>query len=54
MADIYRLARIRLSADGVTAEHGGGFCTFSDTARFYSYRRSSRTGCFASLVWLRD
>ncbi|ELO1025891.1 peptidoglycan editing factor PgeF [Pseudomonas aeruginosa] len=54
MADIYRLARIRLSAHGVTAVHGGGFCTFSDTARFYSYRRSSRTGRFASLVWLQD
>ncbi len=44
MADMYRLARIRLGAHGVTAVHGGGFCTFSDTARFYSYRRSSRTG----------
>lgn len=54
MADIYRLARIRLGAHGVTAVHGGGFCTFSDTARFYSYRRSSRTGRFASLVWLQD
>ncbi len=54
MADIYRLARIRLGAHGVTAAHGGGFCTFSDTARFYSYRRSSRTGRFASLVWLQD
>ncbi len=53
-ADIYRLARIRLGAHGVTAVHGGGFCTFSDTARFYSYRRSSRTGRFASLVWLQD
>ncbi|MGG4616593.1 peptidoglycan editing factor PgeF [Pseudomonas aeruginosa] len=54
MADIYRLARIRLGAHGVTAVHGGGLCTFSDTARFYSYRRSSRTGRFASLVWLQD
>lgn len=54
MADIYRLARIRLGAHGVTAVHGGGLCTFSDTERFYSYRRSSRTGRFASLVWLQD
>lgn len=53
MADIYHLARIRLATHGVTAVHGGGFCTFSDSERFYSYRRSSRTGRFASLVWLQ-
>ncbi|AKA22410.1 peptidoglycan editing factor PgeF [Pseudomonas chlororaphis] len=51
MADIYRLARLRLAACGVTAVYGGGFCTVSDP-RFYSYRRSPRTGRFASLVWL--
>uniref|UniRef100_A4XQX2 Purine nucleoside phosphorylase n=1 Tax=Ectopseudomonas mendocina (strain ymp) TaxID=399739 RepID=A4XQX2_ECTM1 len=52
MADIYQLARIRLAAIGVTAVSGGGFCTYSDP-RFYSYRRSPRTGRFASLVWLQ-
>ncbi|MGN7743197.1 peptidoglycan editing factor PgeF [Pseudomonas sp. 22526] len=51
MADIYRLARLRLAACGVTAVYGGGFCTVSDP-RFYSYRRSPRTGRFASLIWL--
>lgn len=53
MADIYQLARIRLAARGVTAVYGGGFCTYSDP-RFYSYRQASRTGRFASLVWLAD
>ncbi|VVN89958.1 peptidoglycan editing factor PgeF [Pseudomonas fluorescens] len=51
MADIYALARLRLAARGVTAVYGGGFCTVTDP-RFYSYRRSPRTGRFASLVWL--
>lgn len=51
MADLYQLARIRLAARGITAVYGGGFCTFSDP-RFYSYRRTPRTGRFASLVWL--
>ena len=51
MADLYRLARIRLAACGVTAVYGGGFCTFSDP-RFYSYRRAARTGRFASLIWI--
>lgn len=51
MADIYLLARLRLAAKGVTAVYGGGFCTVTDP-RFFSYRRASRTGRFASLVWL--
>lgn len=53
IADIYALARIRLAARGVTAVFGGGFCTVTDP-RFFSYRRASRTGRFASLVWLVD
>ncbi|MFJ2321975.1 peptidoglycan editing factor PgeF [Pseudomonas sp. NPDC087817] len=51
MADIYMLARLRLAERGVTAVYGGGFCTVNDP-RFFSYRRASRTGRFASLVWL--
>ncbi|MGL4315538.1 MAG: peptidoglycan editing factor PgeF [Pseudomonas sp.] len=53
MADIYALARIRLAARGVTEVYGGGYCTVSDS-RFFSYRRATRTGRFASLVWLAD
>jgi YfiH family protein len=53
MADLYRLARIRLAAVGVTAVSGGGLCTFNDP-RFYSYRRAARTGRLASLVWLEQ
>lgn len=51
MADIYRLAEIRLAACGVSAVYGGGFCTVTDP-RFYSYRQAAQTGRFASLVWL--
>ena len=51
MADIYQLARLRLAALGLTAVYGGGFCTVTDP-RFFSYRRSPRTGRFASLIWL--
>lgn len=51
LADLYALARIRLSACGVTQVYGGGFCTFSDSERFYSYRRKPQTGRMASLIW---
>ncbi len=51
-ADIYALGRQRLAACGVTAVYGGGWCTFHDRARFYSYRRDGTTGRMATLAWL--
>lgn len=52
MLDLYALARRRLGAAGVTAVHGGGLCTVSDRARFFSYRRDRRCGRMATLIWL--
>jgi YfiH family protein len=52
LADIYRLARIRLASAGVRAIYGGGRCTFSEADVFFSYRRDGVTGRMASLVWL--
>ena len=52
LADIYALARIRLSHAGVAAVYGGGRCTFNEADAFYSYRRDGVTGRMASLVWL--
>jgi len=51
-ADIYLLARQRLTAAGIAQVSGGGFCTVTDAARFYSYRRERETGRMASMVWL--
>jgi YfiH family protein len=53
LADLYLLARQRLAAAGVERVSGGGCCTFSDGARFFSYRRDGQTGRMASLIWLR-
>lgn len=53
-ANIYHLARQRLAEYGVTAVYGGGFCSFSDADRFYSYRRSGVTGRMATLIWLQQ
>ncbi len=52
LADIYSLARQRLSACGIERVYGGHWCTVSDATRFYSYRRDGVTGRMASLVWL--
>ena len=52
LADLYRLTRIRLEACGVTTVSGGGLCTYTDAARFYSYRRDGVTGRMATLIWI--
>jgi len=51
-ADLYALARRELVRAGVRAIHGGGFATYGDRARFFSYRRDGQTGRMAALVWL--
>ncbi|HET7569240.1 MAG TPA: peptidoglycan editing factor PgeF [Gammaproteobacteria bacterium] len=50
--DLYALARRRLAAAGVEAVSGGGFCTYSDRERFFSYRRDGQCGRMATLAWL--
>jgi YfiH family protein len=49
-ADLYALTRLRLAALGVGQVYGGNFCTYTDPARFFSYRRDGQTGRMASLI----
>ncbi len=51
-ADLYGLARDALSAAGVPAVQGGGFCTFTEAQRFFSHRREAPCGRMATLIWL--
>lgn len=49
-ADLAGLARRRLAALGLTAVHGGGWCTVSEPGRFFSFRRAPRTGRMAAAI----
>ena len=51
-ADLYGLARQKLAECGVGTVGGGGFCTRTDAARFYSWRRDRQGGRMAALIWL--
>jgi len=51
-ADLFELARRRLARLGVTQVHGGGLCTWSDPARFFSYRRDRAPGRMAAVAWI--
>jgi polyphenol oxidase len=51
-ADLYAIARARLERSGVRSINGGGYCTFTDSARFFSYRRERKTGRMAALIWV--
>jgi YfiH family protein len=52
-ADLYGLARRRLRALGVAEITGGGFCTYTDRERFYSYRRNPDCGRMVSFAAIR-
>lgn len=51
-ADIYALARLRLNSLGVAQIFGGNYCTYSDAAKFFSYRRDGATGRMGTFIWL--
>jgi YfiH family protein len=52
MADLYALARLRLARAGVREVHGGGFCTYREPQRFFSYRRVPASGRMGAFIWI--
>ena len=58
LCDMYLIAKQRLNKLDVTQIYGGSinenFCTYTDEARFFSFRRDNITGRMASMIWLAD
>jgi YfiH family protein len=51
-ADLYGLASRSLQSAGLHAIYGGNFCTYTESERFFSYRRKNPCGRMATLIWL--
>ena len=52
-ADLYALAKRRLTHAGVASIHGGGRCTFSESSQFHSHRRDgAAAGRMATAIWI--
>jgi polyphenol oxidase len=52
LLDLYAVARDRLLRRGVQRIYGGGFCTYSDVERFFSYRRDGNQRRMVAAIWL--
>ena len=58
LCNLYCIAKQRLNQLGVTEIYGASvnedFCTYTDQARFFSFRRENITGRMASMIWLES
>jgi YfiH family protein len=52
LLDLYMIAKQRLQRRGVLRIFGGDFCTYSESERFYSFRRDRTAERMAALIWL--
>lgn len=52
MADMYAIARLKLSALGIDKVSGGDCCTHCDAERFFSYRRDGATGRMLNAIYI--
>lgn len=51
LADLPALALLRLQRAGVEDAHACRLCTYTDSERFFSYRRDGTTGRMAMFAW---
>ncbi len=52
LADMSLLATQRLNKAGVELVYNANLCTYSESTRFYSYRRDGITGRQCSFIWI--
>jgi len=52
LADLYKIAEIQLNALGVTQINALSECTYSNTDKYYSYRKDNITGRMVTLICL--
>jgi hypothetical protein len=52
LLDLYAVARQKLQSKGLSRITGGGFCTYSEPRRFFSYRRDRKNERMAAVIWL--
>ena len=52
MADMYAIARLKLSALGIDKISGGDYCTHCGEDQFYSYRRDGATGRMLNIIYI--
>jgi hypothetical protein len=51
LLDLHAVARQRLAAIGIGSVYGGAHCTFSEPARFFSFRRDRAMQRMAACIW---
>ncbi len=51
LGNLYQIAAQRLQRMGVMQISGGEHCTYTESDKFFSFRREMKTGRMASLIW---
>lgn len=51
LGNLYQIAAQRLQRMGVMQISGGEYCTYTESDKFFSFRREMKTGRMASLIW---
>ncbi|EEF15690.1 hypothetical protein AM202_0505 [Actinobacillus minor 202] len=54
LGNLYQIAKQRLNKLGITQITGGEHCTYTESDKFFSYRRDKQTGRMATLIWFEE
>ncbi len=53
LADMVKLARMKLHRKGIDDVYGGDYCSYQNAQQFFSYRRDGETGRMGSFIWVK-